>query len=120
MMIFIAQPFAFLVYSSLSLPNAIMIPAPTIARTPRSMIIKTNHLIIEPIIFWNEVIPGCTIHSYLRVSTLLQLLTVSLQVQEAPGISAVVMTVIGPFQSSASCAFCVTISAAWVSFRFIS
>lgn len=66
-MIFTAHHFAFFVYSSLSLPNDMSIPAPTIARTPRRRTIFTNQLTIVAIIPWNELSHFPTLHSYFGV-----------------------------------------------------
>ena len=69
MMIFFAHHFAFFVYSSLSLPNIIMTPAQTIARTPRRVTILTNHLTIVAMRDWNDPSHFSTLHSYFRVLT---------------------------------------------------
>ena len=66
-MIFTAHHFAFFVYSSLSLPNDMSIPAPTIARTPRRRTIFTNQRTIVAIIPWKEVSHFPTLHSYFGV-----------------------------------------------------
>ncbi len=100
-MIFTAHPFAFLVYSSLSLPHAQSIQAQTRASTQKSIVRYTNHLVIAAMSFWKLVRPvHSSVHSYFRVSGFIQLSSV-IQIQVPPGISSVTTIFFGPFDHHA-------------------